>query len=302
MIPTIGRRELVTRALPSVVSQSRKFNEVLLVCDRPDAVLSAATKILRSADARWRILRTEGGAGGPAARKLGFSMGDGEYAVFLDDDDALASDFVEKLCATLESCPKTPSLVIPTVQRVWSEGCIPPSPARRPRTESSSPLVPSAALFSWGPATSSGLVVSTLAFGELPIDARIEGFNDVQLVRNISAREVPVAHARESIVFFYQYFTGFRMTSDIEDRLKKLAQAKKHGMRFPTSFEQAVRVNALLSHCRTSAYRGGLRGLYEALSYIHKSPEHALLLRVRPLKYGAHIIISLWLCATRWIR
>lgn len=109
IIPTYKRADLVPRAIASVLAQTYRDFEILVVDDcSPDntrAVVHAIT------DPRVRYVRHERNLGLPAGRNTGIRAANGEYIAFLDDDDewkpnklerqlAVMQDYDAVLCAT----------------------------------------------------------------------------------------------------------------------------------------------------------------------------------------------------------
>jgi glycosyltransferase involved in cell wall biosynthesis len=80
IIPTRHRPALLRRALASVADQTRRPEEVLVVDDGDESMLS-------SLEAGVRLLRQEVPHGAARARNLGASMAQGTFLAFLDDDD-----------------------------------------------------------------------------------------------------------------------------------------------------------------------------------------------------------------------
>ncbi|MBI3573830.1 glycosyltransferase [Candidatus Kaiserbacteria bacterium] len=85
VIPTKNRPELLKRALTSVVAQTYKDFEAIVVDDGDG---SAAAMVASFGDSRIRSIKNNGVHGGGAARNLGIREAKGEFVAFLDDDDA----------------------------------------------------------------------------------------------------------------------------------------------------------------------------------------------------------------------
>ncbi|AEF46086.1 glycosyl transferase family 2 [Serratia sp. AS12] len=91
IIPTYGRSELLTRAIDSVLAQTHRTLEIIVVDDNPpgDAHRLATRECLAGYIDKGQIIyypRRHNG-GGALARNSGILRSSGEYITFLDDDD-----------------------------------------------------------------------------------------------------------------------------------------------------------------------------------------------------------------------
>jgi glycosyltransferase involved in cell wall biosynthesis len=85
VIPTLGRPRLLSRALNSVLAQTYRDFEVVVVVDGPDEETVAALRAL--SDPRVRVLVNPRSLTAAGARNLGAEHARGEWIAFLDDDD-----------------------------------------------------------------------------------------------------------------------------------------------------------------------------------------------------------------------
>jgi glycosyltransferase involved in cell wall biosynthesis len=85
VIPTRNRPEQLLRAVRSVLAQTIKDLEVIVVIDGQDPASTKALSTIDDSRLRWTELSVSGG--GNAARNIGVSMAKGEWVAFLDDDD-----------------------------------------------------------------------------------------------------------------------------------------------------------------------------------------------------------------------
>ena len=90
---TAVRWQLLTRALASLDSQSRRPAEVLLVIDHDDDLLRRA----RAAFQGTRVVASRGPRGLSGARNTGVELARGEVVAFLDDDASAHPDWLERL-------------------------------------------------------------------------------------------------------------------------------------------------------------------------------------------------------------
>lgn len=94
VIPTYNRAALLPRAIASVLRQTYRHFELIVV---DDGSTDATEGVVRSiADPRVRYLRHERNKGLPAARNSGIRAARGDYIAFLDDDDEWRPAKLEK--------------------------------------------------------------------------------------------------------------------------------------------------------------------------------------------------------------
>ena len=101
LIPAFNAEEWIADTLRSAVAQTWPHTEIIVVDDgSPDETLAIAN---RFASKSIRIVRQER-QGGPAARNTAYSLCQGDYVQWLDNDDLLAPDKIERQVAELEQC------------------------------------------------------------------------------------------------------------------------------------------------------------------------------------------------------
>lgn len=127
IIPTYKGAEHITAAVESVLSQTYKDIEVIVVDDnglntecqkRTEAALQPYF-----ADKRLIYIPHNVNKNGSAARNTGIRASHGEYLGFLDDDDIFLPDKTEKQVALLESLPSEYGLIYGSFQEIVSEKC-----------------------------------------------------------------------------------------------------------------------------------------------------------------------------------
>lgn len=104
VIPTHKRPDKLARCLNSVLNQTYRMLEVLVVNDNrigddSDEMTEYVLADFLAKDARIRVVHTDGGIGGGAARNLACSQAKGEYLAFLDDDDEYLRDKISSQLA-----------------------------------------------------------------------------------------------------------------------------------------------------------------------------------------------------------
>lgn len=104
LIATHNRRDVLPRALQSVLHQTFDDIEIVVVDDEPDERTAAVVKSL--GDPRIRYIRHDENRGLSAARQTGVNAATGEYVAFLDDDDEWDPRKLELQLKVAEACPK----------------------------------------------------------------------------------------------------------------------------------------------------------------------------------------------------
>jgi glycosyltransferase involved in cell wall biosynthesis len=97
VIPTRGRPELVCRAVRSVLSQTFRQIECIVVIDGPDAATRHSLGEID--DLRLKVIELAQNVGGCEARNLGVQAARGEWIALLDDDDEWLRFRIEKQLA-----------------------------------------------------------------------------------------------------------------------------------------------------------------------------------------------------------
>lgn len=102
IIPIYNVEGYVSKCLESLLSQSFSDFEVLCIDDASADHSAELVREFQQKDPRIHLLQQEH-AGVSAARNLGIANARGEYIAFVDGDDWLASDALEKLVGAAES-------------------------------------------------------------------------------------------------------------------------------------------------------------------------------------------------------
>ena len=98
LVPTYKRSKYIARAIESILAQTYKNIEIVVVDDNPPGEEKAKTQqVLAPYLERGaiRYVETTGATGGGAARNFGLQFLTGDYVAFLDDDDRFLPDKVE---------------------------------------------------------------------------------------------------------------------------------------------------------------------------------------------------------------
>jgi glycosyltransferase involved in cell wall biosynthesis len=103
IIPTRNRAALLARSIASVLAQTWRDFELIVV---NDASTDGTRELLASiADPRLRVLHRDNNKGAAAARNAGIALARGKYLGFQDDDDYWLAQKLEKQVAALEAAP-----------------------------------------------------------------------------------------------------------------------------------------------------------------------------------------------------
>ncbi|MGD0970557.1 MAG: glycosyltransferase family A protein [Desulfobaccales bacterium] len=113
IIPTYNRAPLVKEAVASVLAQTWRDFEVLVV---DDASRDGTAEALAAFGSRIRLLRSPSRLGVAAARNLGISAARGQWLAFLDSDDLWRP---EKLARQMAYLAGLPELVLCQTEETW---------------------------------------------------------------------------------------------------------------------------------------------------------------------------------------
>jgi glycosyltransferase involved in cell wall biosynthesis len=97
VIPTLHRPNLVLRAIHSVLNQTHKEIEVIVVVDGPDEHTITAVRSME--DSRLQVVINPRSLTAAGARNVGADRATGEWIAFLDDDDEWLPNKLERQIA-----------------------------------------------------------------------------------------------------------------------------------------------------------------------------------------------------------
>ena len=100
IIPTHNRPNLLRRAVQSVVDQTYRRLEIIVVDDASQPPVPTAWE-----DERIAVIRRDEAGGGAVARNHGLSLAKGRYLCLLDDDDYYFPEKINKQVAFLQDHP-----------------------------------------------------------------------------------------------------------------------------------------------------------------------------------------------------
>ncbi|MBW2991729.1 glycosyltransferase [Candidatus Woesearchaeota archaeon] len=122
IIPTYNREKLLAEAIESVIKQSYKNFEIIVV---DDSSVDNTKKVVDRYKGRLRCYRTEKNSGncGATARNIGIRNSKGEYIVIVDDDDQIDKDLIEKQIRFIKRYPSF-KVVAANLTRIENKGKI----------------------------------------------------------------------------------------------------------------------------------------------------------------------------------
>lgn len=103
IITTHNRMELLLKAIESVINQTYKNIEIIVVDDGSDENIEDILKKIYSEKIRYIYIPKSESKGGNYARNIGICNANGTYVAFLDDDDEWFKDKIVKQINYLES-------------------------------------------------------------------------------------------------------------------------------------------------------------------------------------------------------
>lgn len=110
ILPTLNRAALLRRSVGSVLSQSLRDIELIVVDDGSTEDIAAVVDSFN--DPRARLVRHPEPRGPAAARNSGLAHARGTYVAFQDSDDSWETDKLERQLALLEPQPESVALAI----------------------------------------------------------------------------------------------------------------------------------------------------------------------------------------------
>ncbi len=105
IIPIYNSEKYIEECIQSVVNQTYKNLEIILVNDGSTDASAVICEKFAAQDSRIKYLYQEN-KGVTAARKLGLEYATGNYVGFVDSDDYIDVDLYERLVITLSNCNK----------------------------------------------------------------------------------------------------------------------------------------------------------------------------------------------------
>jgi len=128
IVPVYNVENYLGACLDSILAQSHKNLEIIIVDDKtPDSSGKIADKYAKK-DKRITVIHKNNNQGLNRARQTGFKKSTGEYLAFIDSDDILQDNFIERLIGMMEK--EKADIGVSGYQFFTDENTIEYSPAR----------------------------------------------------------------------------------------------------------------------------------------------------------------------------
>lgn len=116
IIPTYNRAHLIGRAIQSVLNQSYRDFEIIVVDDGSSDNIGEVVKSFN--DERIRYIRHKENKGAAAARNTGIEAARGEFIAFQDSDDEWLPEKLEKQMKVFKNAPEEVGVVYTDMMRI----------------------------------------------------------------------------------------------------------------------------------------------------------------------------------------
>jgi glycosyltransferase involved in cell wall biosynthesis len=111
VIPTFNRPGYLSQAVRSVLAQTYRAHEIIIIDNGSAPEYSSELSSIGSRHAAIRLLSLESNKGPGHARNRGISEAAGDWMLFLDDDDVLSPDFIEACFESVRLEPKADMVI-----------------------------------------------------------------------------------------------------------------------------------------------------------------------------------------------
>lgn len=111
IVPVWNTGKEATRLIEQLLQQSYQNLEIIAVDDGSTDDSLATLQDLAKKDKRLRVIHQKN-AGASAARNAGIEVASGKYVIFVDSDDEVAENFVEKLARAAENGSNTALVIV----------------------------------------------------------------------------------------------------------------------------------------------------------------------------------------------
>jgi glycosyltransferase involved in cell wall biosynthesis len=119
ILPTYNRAHLIARAIRSVLDQTYRDFEIIVVDDPTDNT-GEIVRIFK--DERIRYIKRDTRKGAGAARNTGIAAARGKYIAFQDSDDEWLPEKLEKQMKIMEAAPPEVGVVYTDMLRIYENG------------------------------------------------------------------------------------------------------------------------------------------------------------------------------------
>lgn len=97
IIPVHNAAEYISETLNTVLAQSLKDIEIIIVNDNSTDNTLGIVATIADEDSRVRIITNPSNVGGGESRNIGLRIATGEYIIFLDDDDYADKEMLKRM-------------------------------------------------------------------------------------------------------------------------------------------------------------------------------------------------------------
>ncbi len=115
IIPTFNRPEYLKEAVGSILAQHFSRFEIIIIDDHSNANYEAELAAIAATDPRVVYIRNAQNMGVSASRNIGLNHVNGEYIIFLDDDDCIVGNYLEIAHQTFTEAEDTSVVIFPAV-------------------------------------------------------------------------------------------------------------------------------------------------------------------------------------------
>lgn len=123
VVPIYNIEKILSRCIDSIINQTYKDLEIILVDDESPDNSSAICYEYAKHDARINMINKQNG-GLSDARNAGLKVANGEWIVFVDGDDWLESDYIERLLSAAQN--NDADIAICSFKYVYPDGRLQP--------------------------------------------------------------------------------------------------------------------------------------------------------------------------------
>jgi len=101
VIPIYNSQDKIEKCLNSIVNQSYKNLEIILINDGSTDNSEEICKIFKEKDSRIIYIKKKN-SGAADTRNQGIKISNGKYIIFIDSDDYISNDYIEKMYNTMK--------------------------------------------------------------------------------------------------------------------------------------------------------------------------------------------------------
>lgn len=122
VIPSYGRPDLVEQAIESVLNQTYKNIELIIVDDHSPIPVKETLSERILDDTRTNVIRLSKNRGANAARNIGIRKSAGKYVSFLDDDDVWLKEKVQRQVIAFDEADSNVGVVFTGLRHIQDDG------------------------------------------------------------------------------------------------------------------------------------------------------------------------------------